>query len=77
MAIQVGDPIDSLSLVDETAIETGDTELIFTKEQFQNFDHNFIRNLAANANTDCVNGKSNRLELQSFFVRQRSLKEYE
>jgi len=66
----------SLSLVEQTAIDTGD-ELIFTKEQFQNFDHNFKRNLAANALSDEIHGKSTALELQNYFVCQYTLQEFE
>jgi len=64
----------SLSLVSETAIDNGD--LIFTKSEFENLHYQYVRNLAAEANTDEINGKSNRLEIQSYFVCQRALDEF-
>jgi predicted ThiF/HesA family dinucleotide-utilizing enzyme len=65
----------SLSLVSETAIDNND--MIFTKERFGNFHYQFIRRLAAAADTDEINGKSDRFVVQSYFVRQRTLTEYE
>jgi hypothetical protein len=67
-------PISSLGLVNETAIATGD--MIFTADEFDNLHYQFIRNLAAQAKTDEINGKSNRLEVRAYFVRQRTLPEF-
>lgn len=63
-------------LVQETALDTGDTELIMTREEFEKLDQHMKRRLAGAANTDEVTGKSTLLEIQSFCVRQRSLSEY-
>jgi hypothetical protein len=65
----------SLSLVEETAVGTGD--MIFTTEQVNEFSYQMLRNLASEANTDCINGKSNKLLIQTFYGRQRTLGEYE
>lgn len=65
-----------LSLVDETAIETGDGDLIMTADEFANIDPQFRRRLAAAANTDAINGKSTALEIQYYFSRQRTLADY-
>ena len=67
----------SLQLVKETAIERGESDqMIFTKEQFNQFDQHFKRRLASAANSDEISGRSTMLELQSYFCRQRSLGEY-
>jgi len=66
----------NLSLVDETAVDTGDGYLIMTPEAFDNIDPQFRRRLAAAANTDEINGKSTALEMKYYFCRQRSLTDY-
>lgn len=66
----------SLDLVTETAIETGDTDLILTAEEYEELDQHFKRRLAGAANTDEITGKSTLLEIRSFVVRQRTLGEY-
>jgi len=66
----------SLSLVSETAIDTGD-DLIFTAEEFDRFDHNLKRNLASQAQSDEINGKSNKLEMRAYFVCQHTLLDFE
>jgi hypothetical protein len=67
----------TLQLVKETAIERGESEdMIFTQEQWDNFEQHFKRRLAGAADTDEISGRSTMLELRSFFVRQRSLSEY-
>jgi len=67
----------SLQLVKETAIECGESEdMIFTHEEFEQFDQHFKRRLAGAANTDEITGRSTMLEIKSFFCRQRSLGEY-
>lgn len=65
----------SFSLVDETALDTGD--LILTTEEVEKYDYQVLRNLAAQANTDEVNGKSNKLLIQKVFGRQATLNDYE
>lgn len=67
------------TLVQETALDTGDTDLIMTKEQWDKIkesDQHFCRRLAGAASTDEVTGKSTLLEIQQFVVCQRSLSEY-
>ncbi len=66
----------NLQLVQETAIETGDTDLIMTAEQFDKLDQHLKRRIAGAANTDEITGKSTLLEVSSFCVRQRTLTEY-
>jgi len=68
----------TLELVQETAIERGESDdMIFTAEEFQRFDHHFKRRLAGEADTDEISGRSTMLEIQSYFVRQRTLTEYD
>lgn len=64
----------SLTLVEETAIESGD--LVFTTEQIKNMDSKKLRQFAAHAKSDAVNGKSTRLEQENFFARQRTLNDF-
>lgn len=67
----------SLQLVQETAIERGESEqMIFTRAEWDRFDQHFKRRLAGAADTDEISGRSTMLELRSYFVRQRSLEEY-
>jgi hypothetical protein len=67
----------SLELVQETAIERGESDdMIFTREEFARFDHHFKRRLAGEANTDEISGRSTMLEIQAYYVRQRTLGEY-
>jgi hypothetical protein len=73
--MSVDTPLSELALVNETALETGD--MVLTAHEFDNLHYQFIRNLAAEANTDEINGKSNKLEVREYFVRQRMLSEYE
>lgn len=64
----------SMQLVDACPIRNGD--MVFTTEETKQFDTNFLRNLAANANTDAVNGRSTRLEIISYYGRQMTLGDY-
>ncbi len=66
----------NLQLVQETAIETGDTDLIMTAEQFDKLDQHLKRRIAGAANTDEITGKSTLYEVKSYAVRQRTLTEY-
>jgi len=67
----------SLQLVKETAIERGESDdMIFTQEQWDNFEQHFKRRLAGAADTEEISGRSTLLEMRSFFVCQRSLTEY-
>jgi hypothetical protein len=68
-------PAGSLGLVDERAIDNGDP--VFTKEELDNFDIMLLRNLAAEANTNAIHGKSTKFEIKSYFRCQRNLTEYE
>jgi len=67
----------NLSLVDETAVDTGDGHLIMTPEAFDNIDPQFRRRLAAAANTDEINGKSTALETRFYFCRQYTLDDFQ
>lgn len=68
----------SMELVQETAIDRGESDdMIFTREEWSRFDHHFKRRLAGEACTDEISGRSTMLELQSYFVRQRTLTEYD
>lgn len=67
----------SLQLVQETAIDRGESDgMIFTAEEWSQFDLHFKRRLAGAANSDEISGRSTMLELRSYFVCQRSLGEY-
>lgn len=71
-------PSPSLSLVQETAIERGESDdMIFTHEEFARFEQHFKRRLAGAADTDEISGRSTMLEIKSYFCRQRSLSEYQ
>jgi len=59
----------------ERALTHGDP--IFTPEQFNRLEQHFLRRLAANANTDEVNGSSTLPELKSYFVCQYSMSDYD
>lgn len=70
----------SISLVSETALDDPvcrEQGLIFTREQFDKLDYQYKRRLAAVANSDEVNGKTDFMVLQAFFCRQKSLSEFE
>ena len=67
----------SLKLVQETAIERGESEdMIFTADEWDNFEQHFKRRLAGAADTDEISGRSTMLEIRSYFVVQRELSEY-
>ena len=67
----------SLKLVQETAIERGESEdMIFTADEWDGFEQHFKRRLAGAADTDEISGRSTMLELRSYFVVQRELSEY-
>lgn len=68
-------PVSDLRLVDETAADNGDPCL--STVELDQYTHKLLRRLAAEANTDEVNGKSNQLELRAYFHCQRSLTDYE
>ena len=74
--MSMAQPPKSLQLVQETAIERGDTSLIMTKDEFNRLDQHMKRRIAGAANTDEITGKSTLLEIQSYCVRQRTLTEY-
>lgn len=65
----------SNSLLDETADETGDP--IFTTEEVKRFQYTVLRNLAAQANTSEINGKSNRLLIEHYYARQKTFGDFE
>lgn len=61
-------------IVDETALENNDP--VFTQEELDRMSNTMLRRLAANAETNEINGKSLRLEIVSYFRCQRSLGDY-
>lgn len=68
-------PMSELSLVEERATDTGD--MVFTSEQLAGFDSQYLRRLAAQADSDVINGKSTGLEIQAYFGCQKTLQEFE
>ena len=68
--------VSDSSLVEETAIDTGQPELVFTREQFDNLDNKVVRRLAAQFDSESVNGKSPRFQTRAALAVQRSLDEY-
>jgi len=66
----------NLQLVPETAIDTGDTDLIMTREEWEPLDQHVKRRIAGAASSDAVSGRSTELEMRSYVVRQRTLTEY-
>lgn len=52
-------------LVDETAVENGDP--VFTREEVEEMDSKKLRRLAADSNTDSMNGRNTRLEWIAYF----------
>jgi hypothetical protein len=62
-------------LIDEKAIDNGDP--VFTKEQLKRFNYQLKRNLAAESQTDAINGKSPMLVVETYFRCQYSLGEFE
>jgi hypothetical protein len=60
--------------VDDLDIQFGD--LRFTRAQLQAMDSQFLRRLAAAVESDEINGKSTRLEIESFFAVQSTLSDY-
>jgi hypothetical protein len=77
MSIQPFGSVEDDKLVNKTALDTGQTELIVTGEQFDNMSNTMVRRMAAKLDCDEVNGKSPRLITRSALVCQRSLTEYE
>jgi len=65
----------TLGLVEESAADNGDPT--FTTEELNQYDIMLLRNLAAEANTDAIHGKSTKLEIKAYFRCQRNLSEYE
>ena len=61
-------------IVNETALDNG--EEAYTVEQLNKMSNTMLRRLAANADTDVVNGKSTKMEIISYHRCQRSLTEY-
>lgn len=61
-------------IVNETALSNGDP--VFTKEELDRMSNTMLRRLAANADTDEINGKSLRLEIVSYFRCQKSFEDF-
>jgi len=67
----------SYRLLEQRAIDTGDTHLIFTREQLDRMSNTMLRRLAAAANSDEINGKSVKLQIHYYLACQRTLSEYQ
>lgn len=68
-------PVSGLQIVSEHASENGDP--ILTTREIQSYDNRVLRRLAAEANTDVVQGRgSTMLELQAYFHGQRTLDDF-
>jgi hypothetical protein len=65
-----------MQLVKERALERGDYNLIFTQQQLDQMSNTMLRRLAAAADTDEINGKSVKLQIQSYLRCQASLSDY-
>jgi len=63
-------------LVDETALERGETDLILTTEQAKNADPTLLRRFAAASESDEVNGRSVKLEIIQFCACQYTLSDF-
>jgi hypothetical protein len=71
------DPSPTLSLVQETAIDRGESDaMIFTAAEWEGFDQHFKRRLAGAADTDEITGKSTELEMRQYLVCQYTLDEF-
>jgi len=64
----------STQLVTETALDNGDP--ILTTEEARNYSNKVLRRMAAEANTDCISGRSVMLEWQAYFCCQKTLSDY-
>lgn len=69
--------IEETSLVDETPLDTGQTELIFTRDELDAMSNTMIRRLASELETDEIHGKRPRFVITTALARQKSLTEYE
>lgn len=65
----------SSGLIDESADQNDDPT--FTSRELERFDYQLLRNLAANANTEAINGKSPMMIVKSYFRCQHTLDEFE
>lgn len=61
------------SILPERAIETDDP--VWTKQELEAMDYDELRQLAAETDSDAVNGKSTKLEIIGFFARKTSYEE--
>lgn len=75
MSVQPFGSVADDRIVDEVATDNGDP--VFTKEEMNRMSNKVVRRLAANANTDVINGKSTRLEITAYFSCQRVLTDYD
>lgn len=84
-----GEQNKSFSLIDETVLDAPEKvrvnenvvidfrELAFSTQEVSDFEYTFLRNLAAAAPTEEINGKSNRLLIEKYHGVQRSLSDFE
>lgn len=78
--MSTGSPFGSVAddtLVDETALDLGQPELILTGREFDQFHNTVIRRYASELATDSIHGKSPKFQIKSALVRQRTLDEYD
>lgn len=76
MSTQPFGSVADSSIVSETALDNGETHLIFTQEQLDAMSNTMLRRLAAAADTDEIHGKSVQLQIKCYLRCQRSLFEY-
>ena len=65
--------IQSAQLVDKTALDHGETDLILTTEQAERMDATVLRRFAAESESEEVHGKSVKLEMLCYFTCQYTL----
>jgi len=68
--------LTSHQLVNETALDRGETELILTTEQAENADPTLLRRFAAASESDEINGRSVKLEMLAYCTCQYTLSDF-
>ena len=68
--------IQSAQLVDKTALDHGETDLILTIEQAERMDATVLRRFAAASESEQIHGKSTKLEILSFLTCQYTLSDF-
>lgn len=62
------------SLVPESASDNGDE--VYTKEELKDMDYDELRQMAANVDSDAINGKSTKMEIISYFAGQATMEDF-